>query len=649
MNMRLKKLILILEITLFSLFVFIHHSEAQQGGVVLIGTVADKNGDPLHGVLVVIKGTSKGTETDLDGKFSIAAPSGNYVLQFSYEGYDTKEITASKNTGLVVTLVESVKNRDDEVTVAYGTQKKEAVTAAISTIQTTELQQSSAANLSTALAGRLSGFADQQSFENVVANLYLRGRGTFGGADPLILIDGIPRSDIGSLDPNEIASISILKDASSTAVFGIRGANGVILITTRRGSQGKIELSMTVDYGLQNLMITADRVHSWEYAELRNQAFRNDGLPETFTPYMIDKYKSGTDRVFYPDRNPVHDYMRKWTPQTRVNLNLNGGSEVFKCFLNVGYIGQGGLFETEPKSFLGYDPQYNMDRYNFRVNLDFNITKSLKLSVNLSNSLEKINSPYTDDVLAESMDGMIKNMIFNFWMTPPTDPGPLTARGYHTVDGEEVPINQMLTQAVWEHSPYGELNRRGYRQESKTLFNSSAIIDWDLSAITKGLSAKFQLAYDTKGRNIRQGARSYDRYSFKIATSGDEQSYYAINLSNQDEAIRINKWIYSNYYLNMQYAMNYGRQFGKHNIAAMVLFQRDNWQNYNADLPYNIMGLVGRVNYGYDNRYLAEMNLGYNGTEQFAPDNRFGFFPSISLGWVVSNEKFLKIIRYSPN
>ena len=358
-----------------------------QQGIQITGMVADMNGDPLPGATIIIKGTTTGIVSDADGRYAITVPDENAVLQFSYIGFVTQEIPVGQKKTVNVTLQEATTQIEEVVVVAYGVQKKLSVTGAISTVQTKELKQSSAANFSTALAGRLPGLTVLQTSGmpgNDAVNLYLRGVGTLNGNDPLILIDGIPRSDINSLDPNEIASVSILKDASATAVFGVRGANGVILITSRRGSEGKTELSVSVDHSIQSFTTRPDRVHSWEFAELRNEAGRNDGLTTLpFTPWMIDMYRSGADRVFFPDRDIFHEFFYDWAPQTRVNVNLNGGIKNLRYFLNTGYVGQEGLTKAEPKESLGYDASFRMNRYSFRANVDYDVTRRLKLSLNL--------------------------------------------------------------------------------------------------------------------------------------------------------------------------------------------------------------------------------------------------------------------------
>ena len=447
------------------------------------------------------------------------------------------------------------------------------------------------------------------------------------------------------MDPNEIASVSILKDASATAVFGVRGANGVIMITTRRGEEGKSELSISADYSLQRFTAEADRIHSWEFAELRNQAFRNDGYAESdlpFTDYMIEMYRSGKDRVYYPDRDVYNEFFKKWAPQTRVNVNLSGGTKKLSYFMNVAYMGQGGQFRTESEKDLGYDPSYKSNRYNFRTNLDYKVASNFKLSLNIASYLEKVNTPQTAKLFNNSVDELVTNMRAYIWATPPTDPGPLTVAGQTLADGTNVPAGQVINQAGIDRNTYGELSRRGYQQATRTNLNSSIIADWGLDFITKGLSTKLMISFDTKAMTTLQGFREYDTYGVTVARTSEEKSYVSKVRMNTNDAISLTKSQQTNYYLNMQYSLNYARQFGLHDVTGMALIQRDNWQQYAADLPYNMLGISARATYSYDSRYLAEVNVGYNGSEQFAKGKRFGFFPAFSAGWVASNEAFLK-------
>jgi TonB-linked SusC/RagA family outer membrane protein len=431
--------------------------------------------------------------------------------------------------------------------------------------------------------------------------------------------------------------VSILKDASSTAVFGVRGANGVILVTTRQGDSAKPQLSVTGEFGLQSLAARFDRIHSWEYAELRNQAALNDGYSEEnlpFTPYMMEKYKDGSDPVFFPDRDVYHDFFRDFAPQTRFNMNYSGGNDKMKYFVNAGYINQQGIIKTESPKSLGYDPSYKMNRFNFRTNIDYNIFDNLKASVNVASYMEEMNGAA---VWGYSYAESINYLIASAWTIPPTWPGPVTLPGY------DVPVNQPVEVNV-DRTPYGILNRYGYFTKNTTQFNSSVGLEWGLDFITPGLSTKIMIAYDGYYYTELRGYRNFQIYGWSVARSAEETSRYLVlrGPDQVDESLQLGKTGGSRFYMNFQYALNYARQFGKHNVTGMFLLQRDNWEDYSGDLPYNIFGMSGRVTYNYDQRYMAEFNAGYNGSEQFHKDHRFGFFPAFSAGWVVTNESFLK-------
>lgn len=444
-------------------------TRVHQQTVQLTGVVLDIQGFPLVGVNIMENATN-GTITDIDGKFSIKVTPQS-VLHVSYIGYVTQTVKVGNKKNISIVMEEDSKTLEEVVVVGYGSQKKVSVTGAVAAIQTKELKQSSAANLSTALAGRMPGLTAMQTSGRPGGDdvtLYLRGAGTVNGSNPLILIDGVPRDNISTMDPNEIASVSILKDASATAVFGVRGANGVIMITTRRGEEGKSELSISADYSLQRFTAEADRIHSWEFAELRNQAFRNDGYAESdlpFTDYMIEMYRSGKDRVYYPDRDVYNEFFKKWAPQTRVNVNLSGGTKKLSYFMNVAYMGQGGQFRTESEKDLGYDPSYKSNRYNFRTNLDYKVASNFKLSLNIASYLEKVNTPQTAKLFNNSVDELVTNMRAYIWATPPTDPGPLTVAGQTLADGTNVPAGQVINQAGIDRNTYG---KSWFNRQSRT-------------------------------------------------------------------------------------------------------------------------------------------------------------------------------------
>lgn len=558
-------------------------------------------------------------------------------------------------------LKAAATNMEDVVVVAYGAQKKVTVTGAVSTVGTAELKQSSSASLANALAGRLPGLTSIQSGGGQPgrddATMYLRGAATTNGRAPLILIDGVPRDNIRTIDPNEVASISILKDASATAVFGVRGANGVILITTKRGSQGRTQLTASVDQSFSSFTREPERLHSLEYIALRNEAAKNDGITDLpFSQQVIDRYTNpleGLDpnapdyaeqkalrEYMYPNHDYYREYIKKYVPQTRVNLGASGGTERLSYFVNGVYLHQGGNLNTQSKSVLGYDPSSWMDRYNFRANLDYKITSNVKALLNIGSYIEQVNMPaawlYGDDT-----NWMMRDLIYQSQTILPITPGPTTLPGYG------VPEGQIVDPGYMDRSAFEIMNRFGYRNEIRSNLTTSLGLEWDLGKVIEGLSLKGMASYDSRGTTAMSADKSERLYLAEVNPATNTLSY-AIKRP-AESFINLRKGVDSRYNINLQGSLNYKRGFGRHDVSGLVLFQRDYWESTGGEIPFNVIGLSGRVTYAFDNRYLAEVNVGYNGSEQFAPNKRFGFFPAVSVGWVVSNEKFMENLLSTVN
>lgn len=632
-------------------------SESMQAGTQTVsGTVQDQDGTPLIGVTVT-SSPSNGVVTDVNGKFTIKVPSGA-ELTFNYLGYKTVKVKVGTRTTINVKMESDAQQLEEQVVVGYGTQKKVSVVAAVSSVNSKELRQSSSPNLANALAGRLAGLTSLQSggsqpgFDD--ADLYLRGVSTTNGTRPLILIDGVPRDNIRTLDANEVATVSVLKDAAATAVYGVRGANGVILITTKRGEVGQTKLDISFDQSFQAFTREPERVDSWEFMTLRNEANRNDGMNEEFSGKMISRslnplmgldpndpdyaLKAARRHYMYPNHDWYREIFKKWSPQSRVNINISGGTEKLQYFVNASYLHQGGNLHTEPKSKLGYDPQARMTRYSFRSNLDYNITKNFKAFLNLGSYIEKVGMPGTTTYGGDNK-WMIRDLIHCTVGMKPMTVGPTTpdaSLGYDVIP------DKVIRPVETDRSPFESVNRKGYRDETRTNLNASIGGEWNMTFITKGLSLKGMASFDAVANTILGG----DITEMSFATSVDEdndQIYFAAD-RELNGTLSLSKSGYTNYTVNLQGSLNYSRTFGKHDVGAMILVQRDFWETNGAPLnmPYNMMGMAARVTYGFDNRYLLDANMGYNGSEQFSPKNRFGFFPSFAVGWVVSNENFLK-------
>ncbi len=621
----------------------------------ITGRVTDSNGVPLPGVTVVVKGTAIGVVTDAEGNYSLLVPDDIKVLLFSFVGMKNKEVPYSGQTVLNVTLEEERTGIDEVVVVGYGVQKKVAVTGAVSTVGTKELVRSSSATLGTALAGRLSGISAIQSSGQPGrddATIYLRGASTTNGKTPLILIDGVPRDNIRTIDPNEVETISVLKDASATAMFGVRGANGVIMITTRRGAEGKSELSISATQSFTSFTREPERIHSVDYMKLRNEALVNDGYDPQYTDDIIAKYenplqgldKSDPDyenkakirRYIYCDNDYYRLFIKRYSPQTRVNASITGGTKKISYFVNTNYLHQGGNLNTESKSAFGYDPSSKMDRYSFRANLDYKVADSFRAFLNLGSYIELVNMPSAGgNIYGGNTTLMISDIMYQAQTELPITPGPTTISGFG------VDAGQIVDPSYLDRSAFEIMNRRGYRTEMRSNLNTTFGVDWDLSKlVTKGLSLRGMISYDAKSTTAEQGTKEEKLYTATVNYDTDELTY---TMSRSSETLLlINKDVSSNYTINMQGIINYHRQFGKHDVGGMVVAQRDYWESTGGEIPYNVIGVAGRAMYNFDTRYFGEFNIGYNGSEQFAPGHRFGLFPAVSLGWVLSNEEFMK-------
>jgi TonB-linked SusC/RagA family outer membrane protein len=641
-------------------FTFVHAEEMQQS-ISIAGEVLDADNLPLPGVTVMVQGTTIGTATDVDGKFTLQVPGENAVLLFSYIGYEQLAITVGRQRTLRLTMKEISAELEEVVVVAYGVQKKVSVTGAVSSVQTKDLKVSSSASIANSLAGRITGLTSMQSGGGQPgrddATMYLRGAATTNGKNPLILIDGVPRDNIRTIDPNEVESVSILKDASATSVFGVRGANGVILITTRRGKEGKPELTVNATQSFSALTREPSHLHSVDYLNLRNQALINDRQESgVFSQEVIARFenplagldpgdpdyeqKAAVRRYMYPDNDYYRIMIDRWAPQTLVNANLSGGTDKVSYFMNVGYLHQGGQLHTEPESKLGYDPSSKLDRYSFRSNIDYKISPSLTAFLNLGTYIESVNMPGVPAMYNNDQSWMMRDMFYLAQAILPISPGPLTIDGFGVKSGMPLEPSYLNSGKYLDRSPYQIINYLGYLNEVRSNLNSSAGLNWDLGFLTKGLSIKGMMSYDSWSKTETKADYESTLYMAFVDANTDELSFS--EFSNGSNRLSLSKSAQSRYTVNAQGTLLYSRQFGLHDVGGMALVQRDYWEATGAEIPYNVLGLAGRATYNYDTRYFGEVNVGYNGSEQFAPSKRFGFFPAVSAGWALSNEGFLK-------
>lgn len=632
---------------------------AQQSGKTITGKVLDENNQPMPGVTIIVDGTTNGTMTGSDGTFTLGGvPSGATVI-VSCIGY-TNQVLPEGKSNYVVSLVPDSETLEETVVVAFGQQKKLSVTGAISTVASADLRKTTSTRLDNALAGRVTGLTSMQSGGGQPgvdgATMYLRGAATTNGKSPLILVDGVERDNIRTIDMNEVESISVLKDASATALYGVQGANGVILIQTRKGQKGKAQLNISVDQSWTSFTKEPSRLHSWEYCELRNEALMNDSQAPEFSEETIAKFRNpllGLDpsspdydnqvairKAVYCDNDYYRMYLKSNTPQTRANANISGGTDFVNYFVNVGYIHQGGNLNTESPDYLGYDPQCYMNRLSLRSNLDFHITKNLTASLNIASYAENVNMPAVGDLYRGDQSWMITDIIYQSQTILPISPGPVTDPRFGGVSDGVVGYNYL------DRSAYEIINRRGFHTNKRKNLNTQFSVNWDLGElVTKGLSVNGMAAYDTYNIGVLEGRKKERVYNVRVDYDSETLSYSSSN-GDKIEPLTMTSSRFSNYQIYVQGSINYARTFGKHNVTAMATAYRRFWEGTSADIPYNVLGTAARATYSFDDRYLVEGNLGYNGSEQFAPSKRFGLFPSGSIGWIASNESFLKGNKY---
>lgn len=586
------------------------------------GKVVDEQGLGLPGASVNVKGTNITTNTDKDGRYSLNLLKGNVTLVFAYIGFVSQEIKVGEDSKeLNVVLKESDQSLEELVILGFGqTQKKIAQTGSSVSIGLKELKQSPTANITNALAGRLPGLtAVQISGEpgNDRSQLFIRGRATLNGQEPLVTIDGVKKdySSIALLDANEIENITILKDASATALYGVKGANGVIIVTTRRGKQGKPEVSASVQRAVQTTIRLPDYLDSYNYAVLANEAYLNDN-PGGVAPYdatTLEAYRTGSDPLKYPNVD-WFDEMMKPAIQTQANFNIGGGGQQSRYFVNVGYTDQGGMYKTEKND--KYDPKSSFKRYNFRSNIDIDFDENFSMGLNLFGAIENKRDP---NVSVADL----------FWTLNQIPPNAFPVK-YPTGDyGERLFLN-----------PARLLNQTGFREAFNSSLSGMLSLTRKLNFITPGLSLKGNYSFDGYFQNNFNRAKSVRTAEYK--GSGDYNDPNNYTYRGSDVPLSAPRSSYNQKRdIWMDVSLNYVKQFKDHEVTGLLLVNRSQEVRGN-EIPYVSQGIVSRLTYNYQSRYFAEFNAGFNGTDNFSEDRRYGFFPAFSAGWVVSEESFLK-------
>ena len=571
------------------------------------GIVKDaKSGEPLIGVSILIEGTPSGTITDVNGKFTLSVPHGNAKLQVSYIGYKTESIALKGQKFIIIDLIEDLQTLDEVVVVGYGVQKKETLVGSISTVKADALVSVPASNLTQTLAGKASGLAIVQPSGEIgrdEAQIFIRGKATFenNNAQPLIIVDGIIQESFAQIDPNEVESINILKDASATAVYGVKGANGVIIVTTKRGVSGKAQVSFSAQMAINSPMRLHTPIEGYRTAILRNKADDDAGYISSYSGNQLMNWRTKASPYTEPDVDWMNEIMKSTSLQQQYNVNVRGGTQTVRYFLSGGYFDQDSPFKN--------DKITNFNRFNFRSNLDIDVTRDLSVSLNMGARVENRRYPYT--------------MYWNSWNI------------YHDAfaqSGIKYPVYNM-DGSYAPNNLQSRIKDSGEGTDKRTVVEIALNAEYKMDWLLKGLAIKGQVAYDDNTKHAKLYVKTPAIYDYMYATDTYILKTPARPLKYDWDDVGNARKVY------WEGALTYNRDFGQHNINALVLFNRLLRGN-EAEQYYATQGLVGRFAYNYAQTYLAEINFGLNGSENFAPNKRYGLFPAFSVGWIVSKEKF---------
>ena len=607
-------------------------TEQQQNKRKISGRVTDIKGEPLIGVNVTVDGDANGSITNMDGLYEIFVTKKSVVLKFTYIGFKTSEIRTNASTNIYdVTLEEQVNELEETVIVGYGTQRKISNIGAQSSMKMEDIKTPSA-SLTTTLAGRLAGVvAVQRTGEpgKDAADIWIRGISTPNTSSPLVLVDGVERS-FNDIDPEDIESLTTLKDASATAVYGVRGANGVILIKTKPGKVGKPTVSADYYESFTRFTKMVDLADGITYMNAANEAMRNDGIATKYTEDQIRNTIAGKDPYLYPNVDWLKEIFNDWGHNRRVNVNVRGGSEKVAYYASVSYFNETGMTVTD-KNIDTYDSKMKYSRYNFTTNLNIDVTPTTKVEIGAQGYLGEGNYP-----AISSAD------LYNAAMSisPVEYPKMFFVNGEAFVPGTSTNNNF--------NNPYSQATRRGYDNLTKNQIYSNLRVTQDLDMLTKGLKLTAMYAFDVYNEIHVHQDRAESTYNFLDTSvpydmNGQpilQRIYEGSNVLSYKQETSGNKKTY------LEASLNYDRTFNDdHRVSALFLFNQQSKLLYPKGtledaIPYRMMGIAGRATYSWKDRYFAEFNIGYNGAENFSPKHRFGTFPAFGVGWVVSNEKF---------
>ena len=624
---------------IFLLLISIHFFAIAWGQQIqLKGKVSSTDGETLPGVSVSVQRTGSGVLTDANGYFQLTVQNDD-ILVFSYIGHQSKTVTITDQSTLNVVLSEEQTFLDEVVVVGYGQAKRITMTGAVSAISAKELRTIPTSSVQNALYGKLPGFFSQQRSGQPgkdASDFFIRGVSSLnsGGNQPLIIVDDVQYSydQLQQININEIESISILKDASTTAIYGIKGANGVLVVKTRRGSQGKPQIGVRFETGIQMPVRTPKFLNSYETSQLVNEAYRNDGwsnLP--FSDSDIEHFRIGDDPYGHPDVNWYEEIFKKIAYQNNANVDISGGTERLRYFITGGFFSQNGLTRNFSDPYDEVNTHYFYRRFNYRTNLDFDVTKTLNLRLDMNARMMNINEPNSGNAVGE---------IYNFskmrpYSAPLMNPNGTYAYHYGTSD-QDPTLNARLAS-------------EGYSRNRRVDYNILFGANQKLNFITEGLSATLRVAYASIDENRRRSFRFLNEYpTYHYDSASDAYNLNPKGRYDYGTYTVLGDQLKTIKDVNIQMFLNYNRSFNEiHNLQVMALYNRqsrtaDFMDGVGVSVPENFQGFTGTVNYNFKNKYLLDFNLAYNGTDRFDKKNRYGFFPAVGVGYNLAEEKFFK-------
>ncbi|WP_109695680.1 SusC/RagA family TonB-linked outer membrane protein [Chitinophaga deserti] len=610
-----------------------------QSGKVLKGTVVNANNEPVVNATVQEKDTQNGTVTDLTGKFELRLKSNSGILLVSHMSYLANQVKVPSGDVLNIRLERRSIDINEAVVVGYGRQSKKSMTSSVSSVKGTELSKSSSPTLGNALTGRLSGVTSLQTSGQPGAdlgNIYVRGQGSFNGNNrPMIIMDDIEvgYDVLGTMDVNEVETISVLKDAASTSVYGIKGANGVILITTKRGKTGPAKVNFLTEHGMQMPTALPKFLNSYESALLRREAWMNEGKdpvvqePGFLSDAALEGYRTGSDPYLYPDVNWYEEVLKKSSYQNRNKIDISGGTERVKYFTSFGYDYQNGIFKDFSKS-QGYNANYYLKRYSFRSNLDMNVTKTTLIKVSASGNFNEVNSPNGTSDLYSAISA--------FQNLPPYAYPIYNKNGTLGAGGSTLFRN-----------PVGLLTYMGYNRDYTNKIYTNMSINQQLDFITPGLSARFLLGYNNDNKHTRSLTRgNFPSYRYDVVNDLYEPRDQGV--TKLDPPSRGGTLGLVNHDFTNILQVDYVRNIKKHGFTLMGLLNSashhrgSNSAGADEKVIYAERGFTGKVTYNYDRKYLLELSGAYNGSDRFKGSQRYAWFPAASAGWNISDEPFFK-------